>query len=153
MRKKSSLLILLVMFITSCGAGSDRIEYQDEGRLCVYASEPAPFDQSPQDFVADAPVYVQVTHHGCLSSSCTADRESACTIDIQSDVFTVSSQGGYIEQPGDFAGCTDDCAILAGTCSTAALPAGTYTIRHGADTLTLTIPSSNQTPPCVGQSE
>lgn len=139
--------------LASCG--KDHVEYVDQGRLCVYASPPAtPFDQNTQEFVADAPIHIMVTHHGCLSSSCTEDRESSCTVDIQGQAITVSSQGGYTDTSGaPFGGCTDDCAVVAGTCSTAALPAGTYTLQHGDDSLTLTIPATAETPPCVGQSD
>jgi hypothetical protein len=153
MRKTYFFFVLFPIILTSCGGGKDRVEYTDQGRLCVYASQPTPFDQNPQEFVADAPIHVMVTHHGCLSSSCTEDRESSCTIDVQGQVVTVSSQGGFTDTSGASVACTDDCALVAGACSTAALPAGTYTLHHGDDSLTLTIPSTAATPPCVGQSD
>jgi hypothetical protein len=155
MRTSSWLLALLFMALSSCNgnAPGERVEYTDEGRLCVYGSQPTPFDQSPQEFVADAPVHVMVTHHGCLSSSCTKDRQSSCTIAVQGAVITVSSQGGYTDTSASSAACTDDCAMVSGTCATAALPAGTYTLSHGGDSLTLDIPSSVAMPPCVGQSD
>jgi hypothetical protein len=73
---------------------------------------------------------------------------TSCTVTAEDNTLTVTSNGSY-EDVNTSGGCTADCGFLIARCSTANLPAGTYTVKHGANTLTFTVPSMSAAP-CVG---
>jgi hypothetical protein len=149
--------ILAAVCAASCGggggAGSVPHAFKNEGTLCVYpASETMGAPGFPtggvRTYAADQPVNVAVQFNTCLSSSCSRNPIASCTIDASNGTLQVTSSGSY-ETVDNGGACTADCRFLIARCTTASLPAGSYTFKHGADTLALTVPSTGP-PPCVG---
>jgi hypothetical protein len=151
---------LLVSFLGACGggksandAGNSVSTFKDEGVLCVLppsdtTSSPGFPTGAQGTYAADQPVNIAVQFETCFSSSCTRNRMASCTVTAAGNTLTVTSSGSF-ETVDSANGCTADCGFLIARCSTASLAAGTYTVKHGAETLTFTIPSAGAAP-CVG---
>jgi hypothetical protein len=151
---------LLVLILSLLAAGCDLGEthrFANEGRVCVFpggspaASSVLPA-QEPLSYAADAPLEVTVTLPNCLSGSCTEDRRAECTAKLEGNVIQVRSTASYSDTGSGLLprSCTDDCRLLSARCSTGALPAGTYEIKHGATSMMVTLPS-RVPPPCAGR--
>ncbi len=144
-------LLLAVLPATSCGLFSEHHSFKDQGRMCVLPEAardafvpPAP---SSRSYAANQRLAIQVTMPDCLSSSCSHDAHADCTAEVKGTTIQVTSRGSYNE---DKSGpCTLDCGSLVAHCLTGPLPAGTYEIRHGNATVSLTVPSTVDTP-CAG---
>jgi hypothetical protein len=147
-------VVLAMVCASGCGGdGSVTHTFKNEGFLCLYpaaetTSAPATFDRSVRTYAADQPVNVAVQFNACLSSSCSKKPMATCSIDASGGTLQVTSDGSFVD-PASNIGCTGDCRFLIARCTTASLPAGSYTFKHGTDTLALTVPSSGP-PPCVG---
>ncbi len=111
--------------------------YEDEGPVCFGDVT------SGQGLEADEPFFVTVSIEGCLSSSCTADQQAECEIEVDGDEIFVSSSGSYSELTHiEEGGCTDDCGgAVEADCGSLTLAEGTYTVYHGDKSSELTIPS------------
>ena len=129
------------------GGGDELVEFENTGRVCLLA-DPQSFADSPQDFVANQPLTVQVTFDSCLSSSCTRDETAVCEAIADGATVAVTSSASYLDTTNSAQGCTDDCQTLSVTCEVAGLPDGDYSVSHGGNTLSFTIPSSVPTAPC-----
>jgi hypothetical protein len=126
----------------------DDVVREDQGRLCAVASDPVSFEPTPpQSFSAGAPVIFNVTVAQCLSSSCDTDRAVSCSVTRNGQNLVVTSDGSWTSQTGG--SCTADCGILATTCTTDALEPGTYAVQFGGQAMTLSVPATVPSAPCV----
>jgi hypothetical protein len=149
------LLIAATAWLAACGTESSSgttHTFADQGRVCLFPDgvDPGtPFlpPTGAVAFAADRPAQITVMAPTCLSSSCSHDIQAACMATLAGNVIQVSSTASYVEQ-GNV--CTTDCGALVARCATPPLPAGTYQVRLGAQTLILTVPAMIA-PPCVGQ--
>ena len=55
--------------------------------------------------------------------------------------ITVTSAFDWETATGNVA-CTDDCGFLSASCEVGALAAGEYTLVHGTDSVTVTVPTT-----------
>ncbi len=139
---------MLAMLI-GCGGGSGEEQaVESAGRMCLHAAPPAAFpNPEPQTFAADTPITVRVELTACLSSSCDLDRAMSCSVAATGTSIAVTSLATWVTRSTN--GCTDDCGLLATTCTTEALTAGSYQIAFGGETLALTVPSDTAEQPCL----
>lgn len=158
---RSLPLLPLLLFSTGCGSflpgpsGSPASGLQvrtDEGAVCVHSSQPEPFElPTSQSFAEGAPVYLQFTFPECLSSSCDTEREAFCELSREGETFIVSTHAAWRSNRNPLVGCTEDCGRLGATCQTPPLGAGTYTVRHGGNSVTFTVPSELDEAPCTAR--
>ena len=146
------LALLLALTALACDRAGTTHSFKDEGRLCLFpagstAGTPFGPQTEPRSYPADGALRLEVLAPTCLSSSCSHDRKAECSVVVTGNTIEVKSVASFREE-GDT--CTADCGALVATCSTPPLPAGTYQVRHGATTLTLTVPSM-ASPPCGGK--
>jgi hypothetical protein len=148
--------VVLLLFVASCGgagsAGAVNHTFQNQGKICLFPDNVDPGNafappRQAVSFQADRPAHITVQAPTCLSSSCSHDPRATCVAALRGNVIEVTSDASY-RQEGTV--CTDDCGALVADCTTPSLPAGTYQVRHGSQTFSLTIPSMIA-PPCAGQ--
>lgn len=109
--------------------GWEPVTLMDEGTSCLEAA------------LADSTGTVTVDPGICLSSSC--DRNATGTCEATLDGATITIQSGFAwETATGPVGCTDDCGLLMATCDVGPLPAGTYTLVHGSETVTVDVPTT-----------
>jgi hypothetical protein len=142
------------MLAVACTSGSVRHEFKNQGLLCLFpASEtmaaPVESGATVRTYAADQPVNVAVQFLTCLPCG-TEQLMATCSIDASSGTLQVTSKGSFeqVDPPSNMV-CVGICRFFVAHCATASLPAGAYTFKHGTDTLSLTVPSSGETP-CIG---
>jgi hypothetical protein len=138
-------------FLSCSGASGTDHTFKDQGKICLFPEGGGPGNTfaPPMSvtFSADRGLSITVQTPTCLSGSCDKDRQAACTATVNGQVIIVTSNASWrTEGPT----CTLDCGALVANCTTPPLPAGTYLIQHGAQSVPVTIPSS-VAPPCAGQ--
>jgi hypothetical protein len=147
---RRSVLVVAVAALACGGPGRVPRKAVDEGQPCVFARKPTSSVivsvQPPHRFVAGAPLHVGVTS-GCLSSSCSSDRASRCTITREGTKLTVTSETSWVDVKHDR--CTADCQRAFATCETEPLPAGEYTLAFGRRAMTVQIPAERAGPLCM----
>jgi hypothetical protein len=125
--------------------------YKDQGRICLFSElprdNPALLPHTQQTYAADQRLTIQVVLPACYSSSC-GTGHAQCTAKLQGTTLQVSSWGATNE--GGLGPCTLDCHFVIARCLGPPLPAGTYQVKHGPSTLSLTVPSTME-PPCAGE--
>jgi hypothetical protein len=151
-RRDLGVVVLSLLLGLSCDPFGTEHTFEDEGRVCLYpggstAANPFGLQRDPLPYQANQALDLVITMPDCLSSSCSHDERATCSAAVEGTTIRVQSAASYRQQGTT---CTDDCGALAARCSTAPLPAGTYDIRHGDTTLTITIPSTVP-PPCAGK--
>jgi len=147
-------VVVLSLPVAACGLldrGTDHT-FQDQGKICLFpeGTEPANhFVQSSMslNFPADRGLLITVTAPTCLSGSCSSDTKAECSATVKGTVIEVTSKASFHEEGNT---CTTDCRFLIARCATPPLPAGTYQVQHGAERLTVTVPSTT-VPPCAGK--
>jgi hypothetical protein len=77
--------------------------------------------------------------------------ESSCSAELRGDVLTIDSRFEY-QQRFHGNACPGVCATLDTTCTLPALPAGSYTLRHGQFDYPLEV-SANTATTCVGEGD
>jgi len=97
---------------------------------------------------ADALAEVQVVAQVCLSSSCDRAPEGTCTATLDGTTITVESTFTW-ETNTSAQECTTDCGRIEATCQVGPLAAGDYTVEHGDETWTITVPTDPG--PCAPQ--
>jgi hypothetical protein len=138
---RPDLFVVVVLLGAACG---DVRRFENEGRICVAATVEATHSAvrgqvpSPQQFGEGQPLFIEVMMPTCLSSSCSHDIEAVCAAAVDGAAIVVSSHGSFREGG---VSCSADCGFLLASCSTGPLAAGTYEVRHGAERISLTIPS------------
>jgi hypothetical protein len=101
---------------------------------------------SERSIPADVPLKVEVDFGTCTSSSCDRVLNAACRATRSGSVITIEAETVIESEVGS---CTDDCGFVTASCELAPLPAGTYELRYGNDSLSLTVPST-RIGGCVG---
>lgn len=102
------------------------VSFADEGEVC--------FDADGTD------VTVEVAAPGCLSSSCSRNLGGSCAAVVDGTDITLTSEVTWEQDRGVGIACTDDCGLPSVMCTMEDLADGTYTVTHGDETFTLTIP-------------
>lgn len=119
------------------------IELVNDGTACLRGS--APFA-----FAADEPVQIQVDWDGiCLSSTCTSDRMSSCSVTLTGQTVTIQTRASWTDASASGIACSDDCGVLIARCDSPPLAAGDYTFQLGPRTIAITVPSTTQSTPCI----
>jgi len=144
-------VLALSLAAASCTSSVNHT-FKDQGEICLFPAgvDPGSVFLPPQQalsFRADSPVQVRVQAPTCLSGSCSHNLMATCTAALKGNVIEVTSAASYVEEGNT---CTLDCKALVASCTTPPLPAGTYQVRHGADTITVTVPAM-VVPPCAGR--
>jgi hypothetical protein len=146
------VLLGLASLATGACSGETPHHYQNEGRLCIYPpglhGDPAIGAGASYAYPADASLDVVVAFKGCLSGSCSRDIVTSCSVAEVDGELQVTSDGSYVDLGKD--SCTTDCRYFRATCATPVLAGGDHRLRHGADTLSFTLPSARQVL-CVGE--
>ena len=83
----------------------------------------------------------------CLSSSCSTDRQTSCTLARSGNTFAVTAKGSFHEAGSG--ACTTDCAVLNPSCTTPTLSEGTFTFQYAGGSIDIVVPSTVP-PPCTG---
>jgi hypothetical protein len=147
--------VWLCLFLAVAGCGRQTLkhhQFHDVGRICLFSALEA---QGVPDFPlpgsraygADEPVNVAVRFPACVTSACSRAVQTSCTLE-GGPIFRVTSSGSFdedIDEP-----CSADCRYLIARCTTGSLPAGAYTFNHGADSISLVVPSTSASPACAG---
>lgn len=136
MRHLTLLTFLVACDPTGVGGGSndgwEPVVFVDEGDVCMA--------QQGSD------VAVTVSVQECLSSSCDRDLGGECAATVDGDTITLTSEIRW-ETDTDPEACTDDCGLPSVDCTIPGLPDGTYTVIHGTETTTLTVPITGECDP------
>jgi len=148
-----TLIVSTAVILTALAAGCGKHHtFTDEGRVCAFDSASATasdvYGNEEQTFVAGNSINFVYLADACLSSSCDSDPHANCRVERNGQTLRVLSEAEYTEG-NSLRGCTADCRFLSATCSSDPLEAGTYTIQHGSDLLTVQIPSTTISP-CLG---
>jgi hypothetical protein len=122
---------LLALALVGC-QGDNTVH--DQGEVCITSA------------ATDAPLEVRVTLDECISA-CVDNEIETCSISREGNVLTLSSTFSYAEADEEEI-CIAVCNAQEATCSTEALPAGSYTLEHGDDSYTLDVPTTN-VPRCL----
>lgn len=115
----------------------------NDGRVC-------PFNEggSPSDGLEVGEISVRVFVDECLSSSCDELTSKNCSASLEGETVTVTSSAAIESQSGS-GPCTSDCGGIEVDCSLGELEAGDYTLEHGEESFTFTVPSDEAQ--CVGE--
>jgi len=140
----------LVLLIAACGGDGQSTEYsfETEGRLCIHAVTRTGED-SPQMYMADRPLQMEVVAVDCLSSGCSTDRSASCGVDQIGTDLKVTSLARFTDRTHPGRNCPLDCIPLDAICPSVPLAAGDYLVHFGTKTVALTIPSQTAEPLCV----
>jgi hypothetical protein len=150
-----SLARLVVFVFAALGAAScgRDVQVENQGRLCVFPASDVgangfgPVDPTPRQYVAGEPLLVSVVFDLCLSSSCSTDRMSSCTVEPSGSTFRVNASGSYREVGSG--ACSADCGTLSPSCATQPVSEGTFTFTYAGGSVDLVVPST-VAPPCIG---
>lgn len=121
------------------------ITKEDEVPVCVFASYEergkAPFVEQvrKQKLPAGAPLILGAFAPWCMNEKCDARPTLQCWIDQEGDTTLVVHSKFSVEHKAD-SSCKDDCEIVAASCETPELAKGKYTLRHGAQTMEISVP-------------
>lgn len=135
--------------LLACGGEKwDTVSVEDEGDLCLYTGDFDPFatvGEPPGEestFTTTAPITVHYVPLYCFSSSCTQNIDLSCTTSVDGSVITIEGTGSWEVAAGKNQECTADCGLGDTECTIAPLAKGTYEVRFGSDSASLTIPST-----------
>lgn len=123
-----SCLAVITLGVSACEP-YDHV-YVNEGRVCV---EPAEVEA----FGGGDVLTLTVRADECISA-CAEDADATCAAVRDGDRIEVVSEAHYNEGSG---ACIALCATLDAECIVEDVPPGDYTIVHGGDSHTLTLPS------------
>lgn len=132
--------------------GWTRYRFEDALPFCVfkdlYEAGTARFlrDVKKTKLAAGSAVTFGVYPPWCVHPTCDQVPSLQCNVERDGNTLIIHSQWyGYHK---DKSVCTADCYPFAASCSTAPLEAGTYTVKHGKESIELRIPGA-VTQPCV----
>jgi hypothetical protein len=120
---------------------------QDALPLCVFPSSDERVkaqylkDVRPQKLSANSPVFFGVFPLGCLNEKCDARPLIQCSAEQQGNTLVVSSHFFAFNKDGSDCTQAEECMEVDSSCPTPVLKAGKYTVRYGAKTFKLQIPS------------
>ena len=134
--------------LLACGGEKwDTVSVEDEGDLCLYTGEFddwATIGEPPGEestFTSTDPITVHYVAEQCFSSSCTQNIDISCSVAVDGSLITIDGTGSWEVASGNQE-CTADCGLGATECTIDPLPKGTYDVRFGSDSASLTIPST-----------
>lgn len=130
---------LPIAVAAACDAGPERRTLRNQGLACVEAPASVFGDCSEHQITADVPLQVEVDFGTCTSSSCDRVLNAACRASRSGSVITIEAETVIEREGGE---CTDDCGFVTASCEIAPLPAGTYELRYGNDSVSLTVPTT-----------
>jgi hypothetical protein len=130
----------------SDGANWDSVKLEDEVPLCVFAGHvergEAPFlrDVRPQTLRANARVVFGTFAPGCENEACDSPPTHQCWVESEEpNTLVVHSRLSFEHKRGTV--CTTDCRPVAAGCETEVLKRGKYTVKYGARSFSLRVPS------------
>lgn len=123
---RSSIVLLSSVLLGACATEEDHV---DEGAACVAGEVGQPHD-------------VSVDFGLCTSSSCDEVLHASCTATLEGTTITVEATATIRSKGG---ACTEDCGSVTTGCRTPPLPAGTYALVYGEDSVELTVPVGTAT--------
>ena len=135
----------VILAVAGCGGGKD-VQIENQGRLCVFPASNVgtnafgPVDTTPRQYVANEAVELSVVFPICLSSSCSTDRQTSCTLARSGNTFAVTAKGSFHEAGSG--ACTTDCAVLNPSCTTPVLSEGTFTFQYAGGSIDIVVPST-----------
>jgi hypothetical protein len=125
-----------LLALAAC-AGEDREKHVNEGDLCLLPHENAGPDAGTPRLLDDREIELWVSMPGCLSSSCDTDRELTCEVSVAGNEVAIESVLAWTSKTGS---CDADCGFIRATCKIPPLPAGSYLLRHGDETRSVSVP-------------
>lgn len=87
---------------------------------------------------AGAPLYFGAYGPGCADPECVRKVTLQCWADVEGKSITVNTR--YSGERQLEHACTDNCQAHTAACETPPLPAGKYTLKHGAQQRTIRVP-------------
>lgn len=135
----SSTCFVTWFLLAACDGDAERRTLRDTGAACVQAQAVGVDECSVRSIEPGVPLRVEVDFATCTSSSCDTVLNAACRASRSGSTITVEAEA-VIESEGTE--CTDDCGFVTASCELEALPEGTYELRYGDETTTLTVPST-----------
>ncbi len=123
-------MAVLALAVSGCSDGTKQRSYENEGPLCATASQ-------------DGHVLVRMQLVPCLSSSCDSVVEKSCS--VEADGQTLIARSRWTVESSVRGACTDDCGTDLCTAEIADLLPGTYTLKYGAQSVELEVPSDSGT--------
>jgi hypothetical protein len=148
-RSRDLAVLVASSMVIACHPATEQT-YSNVGKTCVLPEgSPVNVFQRTTEAVslqADRPARVTVVIPVCLNAQCSHDPEAECTATVTGDRIDITSHASFLQESGV---CPQDCRGLSADCATPPLPAGTYLVRHGADSMTVSIPSVRPVP-CMG---
>ena len=130
---------LLLVLLAACASDApNQLVDHDVGIACI-----------DPDAEADQPLEILIMET-CFSGS-TQDMEASCSVGVDLGVHDVNVASTYAYTVPDEQ--TDDCNDVQVRCTTTeALPAGSYTLIYGTQTLSFAVPRSEPgaSPVCTG---
>jgi hypothetical protein len=135
--------------LVACGGEKwDEVSVEDEGDLCLYTGE---FDEwstvgeppgEESTFTSTDPITVHYVPLYCFSSSCTRNIDLSCSVTVEGSDIAIDGTGSWEVASGKNQDCTADCGMGDTQCTIDPLAEGTYEVRFGSDSASLTIPST-----------
>jgi hypothetical protein len=113
------------VLLFGCSSDVFETQYRDQGSVCLRST-------------GGETLGITVTFPGCLSSSCDKVLAKSCSAERSGTEIRIHSSADVESRGGS---CTADCGIAAARCALAGLEAGQYSVTHGTDTASVTIPT------------
>jgi hypothetical protein len=148
-----ALAALGLALACSGSRGPHDYQFENQGRICVWAGQglgPSPpgDERFPANFVAGETAQIMIVMPHCLSGTCSKEPKAECQASLgEAGVVQVRSMGSYHDIGG---ACSEDCSFLVAKCTTPALRAGEWIVRHGDQEIALEVPSAVDAP-CAGK--
>ena len=122
-----SKLVLGLLLIPACIGSSDTETFTNSGTLCFQSLD-------------DGRVAVVVRFPTCLSSSCDEATLAECQVVEDDGTIRVESRAEVEREGGE---CTDDCGSLTASCTSEPLAPGSYSVKYGSDSASLSLPAED----------
>lgn len=140
---------LVSLTLVACGTSYSVDQTSDRLALCAvapgggaqYPLEPL----EPQTYAALEPLELHVVAGRC--GPCVDELVQGCQVAVEGQVLRVQASFTWTARSGE---CPLICRPMKTTCTTPALPAGTYTVALGTRTTTLTVGGSARAAACIG---
>lgn len=141
--KKIILVVWTSVFVFGCAEDEPlTVKVRNQGAVCV-AQNPVFLTGTDVSIEADEPTQIGVLIRSC-SSTCIEELETSCSYeyDASNSTISVTSQASWRPEAVDV--CNNACLVIDATCEGPTLPEGEYTVVHGENEQTLTVPSTYQ---------
>jgi hypothetical protein len=129
----------------------EKVRLEDEAPLCVFAGHGERGDAlslgdvRKQTLHANSRVVFGTFSPNCISEACDAVPSHQCWVDSeQPNTLVVHSRLTFEHKRGT--ACDTDCSPIVAGCETEALKPGKYTVKYGARSFSLQVPSTVREP-------